>query len=354
MGRFSIIFLVTFVFVPPLLAVDEVSQAKTATWQEMFSDVIGHYPVKNDDVGSSGAGYKDRLSLPKNWEAEVGLQRFLMSHTSYEFGNPQKPFQQPLSRLEFPLNTWWIDLRLRRTCPRWSIGTRAGFSVAKNTDGRMEDSDWENPNSPDTITTYSKSACRAEGNYLFRNDVDVNISDWLGLPKYFEIRPLFAFEFQRLSLMAHDGVQWDLMNGTGVLSMQGDAIHFRQDYYMYQIGLKGVYDGFKIGKHINIKAHGEADWGPVLGYNEDHHLLREGDRFTYEKTSGNSLYFAGGLDLVVAKTITIGITMDYLFIRSTGVHRFSNIPEQTDQTWSDGVRVWSDQTSLIARMGYSF
>jgi outer membrane protease len=335
-----------------LWAGETTQDIKKTDWQGLFSEVIGRYPIWIGEIGENKAGYKGRLNRPKNWLFDVGMQRYLMSHTSYEFGNPYEPFQKPLSRLEFPLNTWWLDFRLRRTCPRWSLGGRAGLSVARNIDGRMKDSDWDDPENTGIKTVYSESALRAEANYLFRTDVDVNISDWLGLPSSFEIRPLFAFEFQRLSLMAHDTIQWSITASPRALP--GDGLHFRQDYYLYQIGLKGSYDGFKIGKYIDIKLYGEADWGPALGYNEDHHLLREGDRFTYEKTSGSGLYFAAGLDIVMAKTITAGITIDYLWIRTTGVHRHSNIPLAEDLTWPDGVRVWSDQTSLVARLSYAF
>ena len=336
---------------------------KMTTWQDIFSDVVGHYPLSTDQTNVS-PGQKSKLNIPKNWIFDFGLQRFLMSHTSYEFGGLYEPFQKPLSRLEFPINTWWLDFRLRRTCPRWSIGVRGGLSVAKNTDGRMKDSDWESPEDTGMKTTYSESACRLENSYLFRGDVDVNISDWLGLPPSFEIRPLFAFEFQRLNFMAHDGVMWDigsynnsdaeevLVGISSAAALPGDFIHFRQDYYMYQIGLRGVYDGFKIGKYINIKATGEADWGPVLGYNEDHHLLNGlSGRI---KSSGNSLYFSTGLEMVFAKTITAGVSMDYLYIRTTGVERQQLLPKGVAVTWPDGVKAWSDQTSLIAHVSYSF
>ncbi|MFA5143047.1 MAG: omptin family outer membrane protease [Candidatus Omnitrophota bacterium] len=333
------------------------------TWQDLFSDVLGHYPLKSqDDIVDTGSNH--RLSQPKNWVFDFGLQRFLVSHTSYEIGNSNEPFQRPLSRLEFPMNTWWLDFRLRRTCPRWSLGGRAGLSVARNTDGRMKDSDWEYDGNTDMLTTYSESACRAEQNYHFRTDVDVNISDWLGLPSSFEIRPLFAFQFQRLKFMAHDGVQWtngiyndpdamDIDGNINSLELAGDSIHFRQDYYMYQIGMRGSYE-LKLSKYLTIKTSGEADWGPVLGYNEDRHLLRRGTMICTMNTYGNSLYFTAGIDMIIAKTITAGISMDYMRIRTSGGTRHTNIPRGQDESWSNGVKAWSDQTSLIGHIAYAF
>jgi hypothetical protein len=205
---------------------------------------------------------------------------------------------------------------------------------------------------------------RLENSSMFRGDVDVNISDWLRLPPGLEMRPLFAFEFQRFNLMAHDGVQWEIGNYTqnlaaksldgymSAMALSGNSIHFRQDYYMYQIGLRGSYDGFKIGKYIAIKLTGEADWGPVLGYDKDDHLLR--GLFGYINSSGNSFYFSTGLDMVFAKTITAGISMDYLNIRTFGSMHDVSKSQGIDQ-WNDyGVKAWSDQTSLKAHVSYAF
>lgn len=344
------------------------SALPTMSWasekmSDIFSDIVGHYPLNIDQVNAPSE-QKGKLNATKNWVFDFGLQDFLMSHTSYQFGNSSAPYQKPISKLEFPMNTWWLECELRRTCPRWSVGCRAGMSVAKNVDGRFKDSDWLNPSNTSMLTTYSESAMRSENSYLIRADTDVNISDWLGLPPGFEIRPLFAFEFQRLDLMAHDGIQWEIGSYNndeahaldGYMTAQalaGNSIHFRQDYYMYQIGLKGIYDGIKIGKYITVKVRGEADWGPVLGYSEDNHLLR--NLFGYIRSTGNSFYFLSGVDMVFAKTITAGISMDYLCIRSYGIQHDRDLGHGGVEAWDDfGVKVWSDQTSITAHVSCAF
>jgi len=367
MKKFSIIlgaFILILTAAPTISwAGEKTTDIKNTTWQDICSDVVGHYPLSVEQTSDYPA-QKGKLNQPKNWEFGLGVQYFLMSHTSYQFANSGPSFQNPLSKLQFPLNTWWLESELRRTCPRWSIGVRAGVSVAKNVDGRFKDSDWLNPANGSMLTTYSESAMRSENSYLIRADADVNISDWLGLPPSFEIRPLFAFEFQRLNLMAHDGVQWEVgsydVDGSGirddyasVQALAGNTIHFRQDYYMYQIGVRGVYDGFNIGKYIKIKVKGEADWGPVIGYNEDNHLLR--DLLGYIRSSGNSLYFSTGLEMVFAKTITAGISMDYQYIRTTGILHDRDLGHGGVEAWNDeSVKVWSDQTSITARVSYAF
>jgi outer membrane protease len=343
-----------------LWADEKPADIKKTGWNDIFSDVFGHYPMPSISAGDDSAAKKSNPNIPKNWEFDVGMKRFVASHTSYEFGDPDAPFTKPLSRLEFPVNTWWLNFDLRRTCPRWSVGAKAGFSVNRNSNKFMKDSDWTSDGNEDYLTNFSKSYCDVKSAFLFRGDVDVNISDWLRLPPSLEVRPLFAFQFQRFAVMAHDGVQWNYGPNTSV-PMEGNAISFRQDWYTYMIGMRGSYS-LNLNKHVTIKLKGEADWGPAIGYNEDHHILR-GDRFSYEKTSGSSLYFLTGLDMIVSKTITLGIGVDYLMIRTSGTHKLVD-PSPTDangviqpainQSWSDGVHAWSDQLGLMARLSYAF
>ena len=144
MNRFTALFLalVVVLFVSPaiLLADGKTQDIRKTTWHDIYTDVVGRYPLS---VGQANTVQeKGKLDIPKNWVFDFGVQNFLMSHTSYQFGNSGTPFQKPLSKLEFPFNTWWLESELRRTCPRWSIGLRAGLSVARNTDGRFKDSDW--------------------------------------------------------------------------------------------------------------------------------------------------------------------------------------------------------------------
>ena len=238
-------------------------------------------------------------------------------------------------------------------CPRWSIGGQAGFSANRNSNDWMTDSDWATLSSGmNMLTNFSNSYCDVRKAFLFRGDVDVNISDWLKLPPSMEIRPLFAFQYQRYSLVAHDGVQWNYDKNTAQ-PLNGDFISFRQDWWLYMIGLRGSY-GLELNKYMTVKIKGEADWGPVLGYNEDHHLQREGDLWGYINSSGNALYFLTGLDMTVSKTITIGMDVDYLWIRTSGSIHDVNAPEGRDLWWSDDVKAWSDQLGLKVRASYAF
>ena len=372
MNRFSTLFLALILILSVSSTMswadEKTTDIEKTAWQNIFSDAVGHYPI-NIDQTNTNPRQKGKLDETQNWSFDAGLQRFIMSHASYAIGNTAPPNQEPLSRLQFPFNTWWLELELRRTCPRWSIGTRAGLSVDHNSDGRMKDTDWLRTESPETVTSYSESACRVEESYLFREDVDVNISDWLRLPPSIEIRPLFAFEYQRLNLMAHDGVLWetghypldiqdgpiaheDIIESGGI---EGDFIHFRQDYYLFLIGLRGSCDLVKPSKYITIRLRGEADWGPALAYYEDHHLIRQGDMFSACKGRGNAIYFLTGIEMVFAKSVTFGISMDYTQIKTTtATVTHWNIPMHENESWDEGVKMWSDQTSLTAHVTYTF
>ena len=347
----TFVFLITFVLLLTLPAISQAAEKaadiQKTTWQDFLSDIFGHYPLPTIAPTDESAGKITKLDIPKNWEFNVETKRYVASHTSYEFGTEDI---RPLSRLQFPVNTWWMNFDVRRTCPRWSIGGRAGFSVNRNSNNWMLDSDWESPGTDHVLTDYAKLYCDVRNAFLFRGDVDINISDWLGLPPELEIRPLFAFQFQRYSLMAHDGEA----DNVPVL---GDIISFRQDWYTYMIGLRGSYN-IKMSKNMIVKIKGEADWGPALGYFEDHHIQR-GDFTVYQNTMGNALYFLTGLDMTVSKTITMGIGIDYLWIRAYGTEREWN-PAPTDKTspfdasFTDDVKSWTDQLGLTVHVSYAF
>ncbi len=99
-------------------------------------------------------------SVP-NWSADLKLKNYFNSHTSYEFGNPFFPYQSPLSRLEFPLNTWWAGLEVRRNFSRVSIGVEVLRNLSGETDGSFKDSDWDDDDRPNALSIYSESACRS-------------------------------------------------------------------------------------------------------------------------------------------------------------------------------------------------
>jgi len=290
--------------------------------------------------------------LAGHWSVGVKIRRLLDSHTSYEFGNPFPPYQAPLSRLEFPLDSWWGGLETRASYPRFSLGLEALRSLSSEADGRMSDSDWDDGENPGFRTIYSESYCRIEPSYAIRADADLRVSDWVGLPSTIDLRPVIGFRWQHFRLVTHDGVQY--AQGYPPQPLPGDGIQFTQTYRQYFIGLKTDLD---LSEYVPLHRFNllmQVDWAYVQGENEDLHLLREGQRFTLENTRGQAWHGLLGLKAGLLENLTIGLELDFLWLSTTGSHRLLNKPLDMDFTFHHGVEVWSRQVGLSLALEYVF
>jgi len=291
----------------------------------------------------------------KNWSVDLRAKNSFNSYTSYEFGNPFPPGQSPLSRLEFPLNTWWMGLEVRRSLSRFSVGLEALTNIPNDINGVFKDSDWTDEEHPKVGTIYSESRCRLDPSYSLRADLDMKVSDWLKLPVWFDLRPVIGLRWQQLSLVTHDGTQYSSENNTYLVeNLPGEGIGFDQTYWQYFIGLRGFHDLSRALKLSRVTLHWQVDWAYVEGKNQDHHLLREGNRFTYETTTGDAWHAALGLKIGLTKNMNAGVELDYLKITTTGSHRLLNRSMDIDLSFNNGVRVWSEQTSILLKLEYLF
>lgn len=280
-------------------------------------------------------------------------QYLAKGHTSYEFGNPLPPYQAPLSRLEFPLNnSWWGGLSLKLHYPRFSVSLEGLTNASQKVDGSFEDSDWDDDAQPHVRTIYGESSCTVNPSYMVKLDADLETSDWLHLPKWLNIRPVAGVRWQRFHLMAHDGTQSAV--GYPTVNLPGDLIRFRQTYSQYFVGVRSTIDLSKPPRTSSLRLLFQFDWAYVEGRNKDHHLLREGRRFTYENTYGHAWHGSVDLKKDLSKNLTLGLGIDYLALRTTGSHRLVNAPLGTDLRWSRGVKVWSDQASASLTLEYRF
>ncbi len=280
------------------------------------------------------------------------FKRLFNSHTSYEFGNPFPPYQAPLSRLEFPLDSWWGGMELRAAYPRFSIGVEALTNISSEADGKMQDSDWDDEENTDTKTIYSQSHCRIEPSYMIRTDADLKISDWLGLPSWLDLRPLMGFRWQNFNLVTHDGIQYEL--GGEPYLLPGDGIRFEQTYWQYFAGLRANVDLTKQVKLPRLNLLAQIDWAYVQGHNEDLHLLRPGQRYTFEDTTGQAWHASFGARVGLWKNLNLDLEAEYLNLNSTGTHRLFNKPMELDLSFSHGVEVWSQQITLSLMLDYMF
>jgi outer membrane protease len=290
----------------------------------------------------------------RSWTIDFRLQNYFKSHTSYEFGNPFPPRQTPLSRLEFPLDTWWAGVEVRRDFSRFSAGIEVMRNITNETDGVMTDSDWDDDANPQVVTIYSESAFRIEPSYTVRGDLDLKVSDWLHLPPWMDLRPVAGVRWQRFTLVTHDGVQSYPAPGdtTPPVSLPGDGIRFEQVYWQYFIGVRTAFDLLRRENVPRLKLLAQLDWGYVEGRNQDDHLLIQGNRYTYEKTSGDVWHASLGLQYGLTKKMSAALEVTYLRIQSGGTHQLLNNTFGIDMTFDHGVRVWSEQKTVMLSLQY--
>jgi len=300
------------------------------------------------------AAEKEERVLPGEYlSLGVKTRRLFSSHTSFEFGNPFPPYQAPLSRLEFPLGSWWGGVEIRADFRRLSINVEALGNAEGDADGMMRDSDWDDEKKPTLQTIYSYSRCRTEPSYMVRADMDLEVSDRIGLPPWLSLRPVIGFRWQDFHLVTHDGVQYDISEKNPV-PLPGDGIDFTQTFWHYFIGLRSYIDAGALVPVRGLNLLLQVDWAYVEGHNDDFHLLREGNRHTFEDTYGQAWHASVALKKILYKSLILGLEAEYLRIQSTGTHRLVNDAMGIDFGFSNGVRAWSEQLSVALSLEYRF
>ena len=274
------------------------------------------------------------------WTIDYRVRATVDSHTTYEFGFPGG--WSPLSRLKFPINSLWhgLDVGLREK--DWGIHFQWLMPLQRQIDGDMYDYDWMMPDQG--FTDLGVTQQRWTDGQMLDLGAEFRAFDSLyGWP--IELWPTLGFRWQRFDIMAYNLVQWkeDDVWPADPYRYAGDVISFNQEYYIYYIG--GQLRT-KLGSRVSLTFQG--DWGYTFGRNIDHHLLREGDRFTFEQTEGDSWHIGLTTEVALTRRWSLGFEVEHTRISTTGKHRMLNQPLDIDESWTDGVRVWSDQTWLTA------
>lgn len=297
---------------------------------------------------------ENAVPLIRNGFAAVKIKRLFESHTSYEFGYPIEPVYAPLSRLEFPLDSWWGGIEAGVKLGRFSLSAEWFTNLSKETEGRMKDSDWDDPDDPTLRTIYSESENRLEPSYMLTVQADAEVADLLGLPRWLGLQPLAGFRRQDLNMVTHDGMQYDTLDPDNPLPLPGDGIAFSQTYAHYFVGLRTALDAEEAAGMRGLSLFAQVDWAYVEGHNRDHHLLRPGYRMTYENTYGDAWHAALRLCKAFTEAMALELEAEYLRIRTSGTHRLVNTLYDLDLSWSNGVRVWSDQADVSLSLVYRF
>jgi len=290
-----------------------------------------------------------------NWEVTAKTKLLVNSHTSYEFGNPYPPYQSPLSRLEFPLDSIWTGVAARRHIGRLSLGVEFLSSVTDQETGGFHDSDWEDDSDPGRLSIFGATKCTLTPSYQFTTDIDVEVADALALPSGFSVRPLLGYRWQHFTFITHDGYQYEYNSSgaiTRVYPLNGDTISFRQDWWQPFLGLRLGYEWKEVPLLHRLKLTSQFDWGYVKGKNRDLHLMR-GNRETIEKTTGDARHVSLGLIFGLTENLDLGLEGEYLRIETRGDHYYYDSTFSSLE-WDHGVRVWSEQTSYSLNLTYRF
>lgn len=297
----------------------------------------------------------DEKVEPAVWSFDAKVKRLFDSYTSYEFANPDPPYQDPLSRLEFDLDTWWAGVEITRWTPRWSVSLQLMRNLTDKDDGIMADSDWEDKTRTKVRTTYSESDLRMKPSYDVRASADFSLKPWLGLPAGLDLRPVGGLRWQRLDFMAFNLRQTESWPVEYNYYYSGDTLRFRQVYWQYFIGFKIDWRPM-VRDYPGLRLSGQLDWAYVRGENKDQHLLREGNRVTEEGTSGDAWHASLALEAPLGNNFSLELQAEYLNIDTTGSHRWVNNvdPYVYDETLDDGAHVWSQQCGVTLSLRYLY
>lgn len=274
--------------------------------------------------------------------AGVGIRKYLNSFTSYQFPNPYPPNQDPLSRLEFPIDQWFAAVKTGYVASAWSAEIRGFVNVTGVSRAMMQDSDWTDNDNPSQKTVFSESHCKMNRGFV----VDVKVEAAWRLNPESRLRPVAGWRIQRFSFTTFDGVQFE--TGEQPLDMPGEGIDFKQTFYHYYAG--AVYrSSLDAGRYASflpsVNLSCALDYGLVTAGNEDLHLLRSGYRVTRERTRGHVWHGALKMAFLYTPSILIEVEGEFMRIVSHGSHLLTNPVQFLDISW-DGTKVWSDQASI--------
>ncbi|HMK35926.1 MAG TPA: omptin family outer membrane protease [Desulfomonilaceae bacterium] len=278
----------------------------------------------------------------------VGIKKFLNSFTSYEFPNPFAPQQNPLSRLEFPVDQWFLGVKQAYKAQTWSLTGEFWINVNRESSLKMQDSDWDDDLIPVQKTVFSESDCRLNRGLMF--DVGVTLPTPLTVSSY--LRPVAGWRYQHFFFTTHDGYQAELGNGGS--SLPGDGIDFKQTFSQCYIGgtLQTSFNPPVLREFVPPASVGlQCDYAIVNAVNEDLHLWRIGHRVTTEQTLGHCWHVSANVGWMRAGSFTARFEVDFKRLITHGDHRLSNLA--LDFSFG-GARVWSDQASVSAFAEYLF
>lgn len=281
---------------------------------------------------------------------ELGLRKYFNSFTSYQFPNPFNQTQDPLSRLEFPIDQWFFGTRFTYHAPHWSAYYDGYFNINRDSGLMMQDSDWEDEQNPFQKSVFSESKCRLNSGWLM--DFGLNLHpDWA---IFRDVSPIIGMRYQYFYFTTHDGYQVGL-DGHSV-DLPGDGIDFKQTFYQWYLGglvstsvnTSGIWRSLPTAT-LRL----QADYALARAKNEDLHLLRRGERITRDNTDGHCWHFNAAMAMDLRHNMKARFDLDFQRIVTHGDHELSNSFYDIYFSFS-GAKVWSDMFSMTGLIEFSF
>ncbi len=298
------------------------------------------------DASDAAAFFKISTPAPAPLLAvDYRVRSLSNSRTSYEFGMPEfyEETWSPLSRLDFSLDSVWHGVQLGVQGDDRAVHVEYMSPMNNNIQGGLEDYDWMIPDA--SYTDLGVTDARWMHGHMLDIGGEFRLFERL-FQTPVDLWPMCGFRYQQFNLMCYDLTQYSMPNPDPYY-YTGDVLSFNQRYYMYYIGGQ-LRSEVKLGPLPPVRVTFQGDWADTQARNCDYHLLREGDRYTFDRTHGDTWHLGLTAEAPVRRWLTFGIQFDYQQTETTGTHRLLNVPLDTDISWTNGVRVWSSQTWLTA------
>lgn len=295
------------------------------------------------------SGVASKLGPPQSRYA-VGFKKFFNSFTSYQFPNPFTLAQDPLSRLEFPIDQWFVGSRYTYEAPHWTLLFDSYVNLNRDANLMMQDSDWEDESRPFQKTVFSESKCRLNRSWLL--DLGLNVHpDW---SIFKDVSPITGLRYQYFYFTTHDGYQVSLDGDHG--DLPGDGIDFEQTFYHWYIGAlfsTRINTSGILSSIPETSLTCQVDYALTTAKNEDLHLLRAGERVTRDNTGGHCWHLNAMFGIKMRHNMKAVFDVDFKRMITHGDHELSNTAYNVYFSFS-GARVWSDQFSLTGLVEFNF
>jgi len=291
------------------------------------------------------------VRVPGNY-TDLGIRKFINSFASFQIPYVKNGVVQydPLSRLEYPIDEWFIGLKSSQVTNYFSFNAEFWTRLNKWGGLKMQDSDWEDSITPPFVfppsqkTTFSESKCRLPQAYLVDINVECSPFSLLGSG----LAAVVGWRWQTYLFRAYGpSFQYTLLGPPFVTTLPpGDSLE--ASYYFkdwFYLGGKGYFN-FGLCE-LTL----QADYGWLRAKMHDRHLL-QGDFQGINDGRGHAWHLSATLAKAITNVVNLRFEYDFKRLTTTsctfeqinipndpppGTHNFGPFPAG---------KIYSDQQSI--------